>query len=244
MTDVPVSVEAFREQAERYDRDADLLMGNRAWQRQYLSDLLSCVPEQPRAFVDLGCGTGHFTEVFFEVFPQIRGVGIDGSEEMLQQARARFDGSGRDLTFRREFLQSIDWSKLGATPLVFSAFAIHHLSNDEKQSLFDRIFERLDPAGLFILFDSFRPDDPKADDLIERLTALDIQRRVREARGTEPPLDRIIARDREVKAAEGDLEASFEASLQWLREVGFESVTPVFLDARMGGVVATKPART
>ncbi len=36
MTDVPVSVEAFREQAERYDRDADLLMGNRAWQTPVL----------------------------------------------------------------------------------------------------------------------------------------------------------------------------------------------------------------
>jgi hypothetical protein len=90
------------------------------------------------------------------------------------------------------------------------------------------------------LFDSFRPDDPIADELVERLTCLDIQRRVRDAKGTEVPLERIIARDREVKAAEGDQEASFEAQLRWLREVGFESVAPVFLDVRMGGVVAAK----
>src|SRR5437879_6353568 len=178
MSDLPVSVEAFRAIADRYDRDAEVLMGDRPWQRRRLGDLLGCLTVAPRAFVDLACGTGHFTEVFFELFPDIRGVGIDGSEAMLERARARFEGSGRDLTLRCELLQSIDWSTIGMVPVVFSAFAIHHLSDDEKRSLFSRIFDHLDPAGLFIFFDSFRPDDQMADELVERLTALDIQRRV------------------------------------------------------------------
>jgi hypothetical protein len=63
MTDVPRSVEAFRAQAEHYDRDAELLMGDRIWQRQYLTDLLSCMRHAPHTFVDLACGTGYFTEV-------------------------------------------------------------------------------------------------------------------------------------------------------------------------------------
>jgi tRNA (cmo5U34)-methyltransferase len=240
VVDSPRSVEAFRAQAERYDSDAELLMGDRPLQRQYLEDVLRCLPDEPRAFVDLGCGTGYFTEVIFETFPLIRGKGIDGSEAMLERARSRFQSGDRDLELRCELLQSVDWSTLGATQLVFSAFAIHHLSDDEKRGLFRQIFEHIEPNGRFILFDSFRPDDPIADELVERLTCLDIQRRVRDAKGTEVPLERIIARDREVKAAEGDQEASFEAQLRWLREVGFESVAPVFLDVRMGGVVAAK----
>lgn len=238
------SVDAFDlEHARRYDTDAALLMGDRSAQRRHLSDLLLCLPARPSTFVDLACGTGYFTEVFFEVFPDIRGFGIDGSEAMLEQARTRYADTNHDLTLRRGLLQSLDWGSIGTTtPLVFSAFAIHHLANDEKRALLHEIFDHLEPAGHFILFDSFRPEDPRADEIIERLSCIDIQRRVRDARGSEAPLERIIARDREVKAAEGDREASFETHLRWLRELGFEGVAPVFLDARMGGMIGSKPS--
>jgi ubiquinone/menaquinone biosynthesis C-methylase UbiE len=240
----PTSVRAFgAEHAKRYDESAELLMGDRPRQRLYLIDLLRCLPEEPRTFVELACGTGYFTEVFFEAFPGVRGIAFDGSEAMLEQARERFSAGDRQLEFRCELLQTMDWSLIQATSLVFSAFALHHLSHDEKESLFRRIFEHLEPSGHFILFDSFRPDDPKADEIVERLTCLDIERRVRDARGSAPPLESIIARDRESKAAEGDRETAFETDMSWLRDVGFEGVTGVFLDARMGGIVAIKPGR-
>jgi SAM-dependent methyltransferase len=242
MHEHPASVHAFSgEHAKRYDRDAELLMGDRQRHRQLLNDLLHCLPGVPPTFVELACGTGYFTEVFFEVFPVIRGIAFDGSEAMLQQARARLPAGDLTLELRCELLQTMDWSLVDPTSLVFSAFALHHLSHDEKESLFGRIFEHLEPSGHLILFDSFRPDDPKADEIVERLTCLDIERRVRDVRGAAPPLEHIVDRDREVKAAEGDREASLEAHLRWLREVGFEGVTPVFLDARMGGIVAIKP---
>src|SRR5687767_14388582 len=100
------SVEAFGlEHAKRYDSDAELLMGDRNTQRRYLSDLLRSLPTPPRTFVDLACGTGYLTEVFFEVFPGIRGFGVDGSEAMLEQARARFHATDRDLTLRHDLLE-------------------------------------------------------------------------------------------------------------------------------------------
>jgi hypothetical protein len=42
--------------------------------RVYLSDLRQSLPREPRNFVDLACGTGYFTEVFFELFPAIHGM--------------------------------------------------------------------------------------------------------------------------------------------------------------------------
>lgn len=241
MSHSPRSVEAFgAEHAKRYDRDAELLMGDRDRHRVYLSDLLRSLPREPRDFVDLACGTGYFTEVFFEVFPAIHGVGIDGSESMLDEARSRFRDAGRDIVFRRELLQTMDWSAVGTTSVIFSAFAVHHLSHDEKRALIDEVFEHLEPGGVFVLFDSFRPEDPLADEIVEKLACREIQRRVRQARGTAPPLDSIIKRDRESKGAEGDWEASFESVLRWLRDKGFEGVAPIFLDARMGGIVAAK----
>lgn len=238
----PKSVEAFgAEHAERYDRQAELVMGDRDRHRRYLRDLLQSLETEPDTFVDLACGTGYFTEVFFEVFPAIRGTAIDGSEAMLQQARARFRDVSHDLTLRCELLQSVDWSAVGPTSLVFSAFAIHHLSDDEKRDLLRTIYENLEPGGSFILFDAFRPEDAAADALVQRLACLEIQRRVLAARGTAPPIESIIARDREAKEAEGDQETSLETHLAWLRKAGFEGVVPIFLDIRMGGIVALKP---
>jgi tRNA (cmo5U34)-methyltransferase len=243
VSESPRSVQAFGvEHAKRYDRESDLgLMGDRARHRQYLHDLLKCVPEEPRAFVDLGCGTGFFTDVFFEVFPAIRGIGVDGSEAMLAEAKAQLDDAGYDLTFRRELLQSLDWASLGPIPLVFSALVVHHLSHEEKRNLLTRVFEHLEPGGTFILFDSFRPDDPLADGIIERLTAMQIHRDVEAVKGSAPPHEHIIGKDREVKEAEGDREASIEAALGWLREAGFHGVTTVFQELRFAGIVALKP---
>lgn len=217
-------------------------MGDRDRHRAYLSELLQSLPREPRDFVDLACGTGYLTEVVFEVFPAIRGVGIDGSEAMLDEARSRFREAGGDIVFRCELLQTMDWAAVGTTSLVFSAFALHHLSHDEKRSLLGEVFEHLEPAGTFVLFDSFRPEDPIADEIVERLACREIQRRVRHARGTAPPLESIIERDRESKGAEGDREASFEGQLRWLRDTGFVGVAPIFLDVRMGGMIATKPS--
>jgi ubiquinone/menaquinone biosynthesis C-methylase UbiE len=238
----PKSVKAFgAEHAKSYDREAELLMGSRDRQRRYLSDLLQCLPREPSTFVELACGTGYFTEVFFETLPGIRGVAIDGSEDMLEQARARFNDTSHDLTLRWELLQTFDWSSVGTTALVFSAFGFHHFSYDEKRNLLRKIFEYLDPGGSFVLFDLFRPEDSRADALVGRMAGLEIQRRVEVAGETAPPLERIIARDRESKDAHGVQEASVETHTHWLRETGFESVVPIFLDARMGGIVAFKP---
>ena len=236
------SVEAFgAEHAKLYDSQAELVMGDRERHRRHLRDLLRALPQEPRDFVELACGTGYFTEVLFEVFPRISGIAIDGSEAMLQQARARFQDATHDLTLRRELLQTLDWSAVGKTSLVFSAFAVHHISDDEKRSLLRRIFEHLEPGGAFVLFDMFRPEDPAADAIIERLACLEIQRRVQDARGSAPTLESIIARDREKKGTEGDQEASVDAHLRWLRETGFDGVTLVFLENRFGGIVAVKP---
>jgi len=136
----------------------------------------------------------------------------------------------------------MDWAAVGTTSLVFSAFAVHHLSHDEKRALLGKVFEHLEPGGTFVLFDAFRPEDPLADEIVEKLACREIQRRVQQARGTAPALESIIERDRESKGAEGDREASFEAQLRWLRDTGFVGVAPIFLDVRMGGMVATKPS--
>lgn len=226
--------------AHSYDAHFDLVSDRRRY-RLYLADLLRCLPNMPGRFLELGCGTGFFTQVLFEVYPDIEGTAIDGSDAMLAQAKERFRDTGHDLTFRCEFLEQLDWPELGTFPLVFSSLVVHHLPDDEKRTLLENVFGALEPGGSFVLIDSFRPTDPVADRIIESLTVLDIQRRVEAARGTSASLDKILSRDREHKAAEGDKETSLETCLGWLRGIGFQSVTSIFQDVRIAGIVALKP---
>ena len=84
------STEAYgKERASRYDQFAAVTMGDRRHQRSYLQDLLHRQPLTHGAFLDLGCGTGFFSEVFFEHKPDFRGHLVDGSADMLELARQR-----------------------------------------------------------------------------------------------------------------------------------------------------------
>ena len=77
------------DRAKRYDQFSTVTMGDRKLQRNYLQSLLLQQRFENRFFMDLGCGTGFFSEVFFEHEPKIRGVLVDGSSAMLDQTKAR-----------------------------------------------------------------------------------------------------------------------------------------------------------
>ena len=122
--------------------------------------------------------------------------------------------------------------------IVFSAFAIHHLGDDDKRKVYEQIYRCLESDGIFILFDSFRPREEQADRLLEYLCCLDIKRRAENARSRPLDIERVIARDRENKCNEGDREASLPDQLAWLHEIGFRNVTTIFQESRYAGLVA------
>ncbi|NER63162.1 malonyl-ACP O-methyltransferase BioC [Pseudomonas sp. MAFF212427] len=75
---------SFSRAAPSYDSVAEL-------QRAVGAQLLAQVPQalQPRCWVDLGSGTGHFSRQLRQRYPQGLGVAVDIAEGMLQHARAQ-----------------------------------------------------------------------------------------------------------------------------------------------------------
>lgn len=235
------SVQAFGpETAADYDKKSEIVRGNRTFHRTCLSDTLLFYRKPVESFLEIGCGTGYFTEVFFEISPNCRGIAIDGSMAMLEIAKRRFEGRKVDLLFRYELFEDINWGNLPPTQVVFSSYAIHHLSDSSKWALFKNIFSYLKPGGILILFDSFRPEDKESDDLLEFLAMSDLSRRLKSTRGETPSIEVLIKRDRELKKAEGDKETSMEEHFKHLRQIGYKGVVSIFQEARFGGIIARK----
>ncbi|MBH3339592.1 malonyl-ACP O-methyltransferase BioC [Pseudomonas mendocina] len=73
---------SFSRAAESYDSVAEL-------QRTVGTQLMAQLPAalQPRRWLDLGCGTGHFTRALAERYAQGEGLALDIAEGMLRHAR-------------------------------------------------------------------------------------------------------------------------------------------------------------
>jgi len=117
-----------------------------------------------RKIVELGSGDGTFTEELLKTGQNIEATLIDGSAEMLEQARLRL-ASYKGVSFIHSSFQKLIGSP--AVPegvdLIFSVLAIHHISKEEKRELFELIYARLAPGGFFINIDDCIP----ASSLIE-----------------------------------------------------------------------------
>jgi L-threonylcarbamoyladenylate synthase len=109
-----------------------------------------------RRVLDLGTGTGETAARLLAGNPDASLVGVDESEAMLNAAAARL-GSER-VSLRVGRLQ--DPLPEGRFDVVASALCVHHLTSEEKRSLFARVREALAPGGRFVLADVVVALDP------------------------------------------------------------------------------------
>jgi len=104
-------------------------------------------PGEGPAVRDVGAGTGLFSALLLQRYPEAVITLVDISEKMLEVAKKRFAG--------RENLHYLirDYRHEGFPrqyDLICSALSIHHLEHEEKFALYGRIFEALNPGGVFV----------------------------------------------------------------------------------------------
>lgn len=238
-------------EADEYDENAIINKGNREKHREMLADILSYLRNAPSRFLDLGCGTGFFAEEIFRTFPGTEGVLLDGSDNMLSIASHKLEHFGNSSQFVQSMFNDIDWAALGKFDLVFSCLAIHHLSDDDKWALFEKINESLNEGGAFVLFDLFAGKDDFECEMLEYLACKDIQRNIRKVvedkvgdiTGLEInalQMDYIIDIDRRNKANEKDDEAELAHQLAHLKALPYKHVVQVFQEVRFAGLVCIK----
>jgi tRNA (cmo5U34)-methyltransferase len=115
----------------------------------------------------------------------------------LARARQRFDGDGRVDVRPFDLADSIE--PLGSFDVIVSGFAIHHLEDDRKRSLFAEVAAQLRPGGLFANLEVVASSSPELHATF--LAAI--------GRPVDDPEDRLV---------ETELQA------EWMREAGLAEV--------------------
>lgn len=125
-----------------------------AGRADYFLSLLRRLGHTPGLTLDLACGTGSLTLELFR-----RGVdvyGVDGSVEMLSEARMKCAEAGADILFLCQKMQALDLYGTVDT-VVCSLDSLNHLSGKgEMQQVFEKVSFFMDPGGYF-LFDLNTP---------------------------------------------------------------------------------------
>jgi tRNA (cmo5U34)-methyltransferase len=138
--------EQFNSVSKKYDSQRHYLI-------PCLNDFYSaCLPlvkslTHAKKVLDIGAGTGLFSQFIYDLNPNLNFTLADLSGQMLDVARERFEGLNNF-----EFLE-LDFSKdalPGKYDIIISALAIHHLEDADKAKLYKNIYLALNDGGLFI----------------------------------------------------------------------------------------------
>jgi ubiquinone/menaquinone biosynthesis C-methylase UbiE len=189
-------------------------------------DVLPSDQGQSPTAVDLGVGTGVFTLRFLERFPRARVIAIDGAESMIELASARL-GSKRSAVefvvgdFRdvARLLQGHD-----RADVVFSAYALHHLSAEEKVGVVRESVKHLKPSGWFMNADLVVAADPDVERRVQQIRVDGIVRRAggRDERFRDVKATRAFLDD--LEATEGDRPLTLSEDVRIAREAGLNRV--------------------
>jgi tRNA (cmo5U34)-methyltransferase len=178
--------------------------------------LLEQVPRDARRVLDLGTGDGRLLALLQADRPEMLGVGIDFSELMLDEARRRFAGEERIELVAHDLAEQLP--ALERFDAVVSSFAIHHLEHERKRSLYDEVFDLLEPGGVFANFEHVASSTHRLH--------LAFFAAIEEPIENEDPSDCLL---------------DVETQLRWLRDLGFDDVDCYWKWLEMALLIGVKP---
>jgi tRNA (cmo5U34)-methyltransferase len=183
--------------------------------------LLEQVPCDARRVLDLGTGDGRLLGLLSHDRPGMFGVGLDFSEPMLQAAHERFADERRITLIHHDLAEPLPGEALGRFDVVVSSFAIHHLEDERKRSLYGEVFDLLEPGGVFANLEHVASPT-------ERLH-IAFFAAIGEPLEDADPSDRLLG---------------VETQLGWLRELGFDDVDCYWKWLEMTLLVGVKPVKS
>ncbi|HND47402.1 MAG TPA: class I SAM-dependent methyltransferase [Anaerolineales bacterium] len=185
------------------------------------------VKDKNPSILDIGAGTGLLSEHVLQKFPTANLALLDESAEMLAKAQIRLE-QYKPKVFVQAMTSALPSEKFHA---VISSLAIHHLSDKDKKGLFKRVFDILEPGGIFINAEQILGETPWQQSLFEE-THLDGARA-------------LGSSEEEIQAAvermSYDKCSPLQEQILWLKEIGFENAASFFHSFRFAVYAGWKP---
>lgn len=214
-----------REVAKAFLTGRSVLIPDRQRQLEVLLRVVQCFCPQPRQILDLGSGDAILLATCLEAFPSARGVALDFSPIMLEQARQRLASFGPRATTRERDLQSPSWKDGISEPvdLVISGLAIHHLTHERKRAIYREIYLLLAPGGVFLNCELVASPTPRIEGIFDDVMSEHLyHQRKEKGEAVTPEQARQDYVKRPDRAA--NILAPVEDQCNWLRQIGFQEV--------------------
>jgi SAM-dependent methyltransferase len=197
-----------------------------------------------RSFLDLGCGDGILGAAVLGAFPWSRGVLVDFSESMLEQAREQLEEHADRLLFENLDYGDPGWvSRMRAfAPFdaIVSGYSIHHQPDARKREIYAEIFSLLEDGGWFVNIEHIAPAAPLATDLFNNQIIdgyFAIEQRSGGRRSREEMASVFLNRpDKDANQL-----LSVDLQCAWLREIGFQEVDCYFRIYELAVFAGRKP---
>jgi ubiquinone/menaquinone biosynthesis C-methylase UbiE len=234
MTERSIAAYDVSQRVTTYDADMELMHPNRSKMVQVALEVLPFPKTAALRAIDLGIGTGYFTEHFLNHFPNSRVLGIDGAHAMIEFAKARL----KSLASRVQFVIG-DFRKLrevvpgtGSADVVFSGYALHHLARSDKESVLRQVVELLACGGWLINADLIIADSRELEGRLQELRVAGIVERARssDSRFVDSTSTRQFLADLEKN--ERDQPLTLAGDLEVLRSSGLRNVSAFWLEYR------------
>ena len=119
------------------------------------------------ALLDLGCGNARLLADTLRTLTPRRYLGVDLSSSALAEAAQYLHGLPHVELREQDLLACALNEAAASTEVVYSGFAVHHLSSADKQRLFQAVARLLRPDGSFILVDVVRAEGQTREEYLD-----------------------------------------------------------------------------
>ncbi|MGL5034406.1 MAG: class I SAM-dependent methyltransferase, partial [Microcystaceae cyanobacterium] len=189
-----------------------------------LSHYLQSHYPQPFTFLDLGCGDASFSRRLFEQNIPLAYTAVDLSATALGLARQNFQGVSFVVNFHHQELSAFLATNPQRFDVILSSFSVHHLDSDQKQKYLRQVYQHLNPQGVLLFVDIFRPEGEDRLTYLQRYANNIQQYWTALSTATQNALiDHILASDYP------ETEFSFG---EWGRKAGFSQIESIYTGGR------------
>jgi Methyltransferase domain len=128
--------------------------------RHIATQVLAEETPEPRLIVDIASGAGKFLSVLLDAFPSARGVWMDVSDTMLQQASTDLARFGDRIEFHVGDMQDLGAAGLpSGADIVATSRASHHLDRAGLHAFYQEAAGLLTDGGWLLNLDHIGPED-------------------------------------------------------------------------------------